>query len=680
MATCFYKILFGIVLFTLPTYVTSQKLKTQQTKLFYIDSLKKAFVKTEKTDDLLKIIRASIYILQGNKLDYLESTEVLQFFLLKVKEKEKKEALLPYLHNGLGSIYEPNQNSKLLATDYLLGSLEAIKKLGDAEWLGITYQQLGSLMYEIGDFKSALCYFAIAEKNISALSLPKTVRTTSIYNTYALTLQKSAKMDSAMIYYEKALQYAEEIKDTIWIGLLSGNIGVMYYEQKRYEEARSALEKDVEISLHYALNTNAVISLSDIVKVYIGQKKVGEAKKILAKSVEILKKIAYNSIDLPAYIHHYEASMLYYEAVNDFQQAFAYQTKYRQTENAYRKYTKDIEVQRIKIGYNYETTQQNVTKLTKQNKNQQIYLYLIGLTLIMLIVLLIIITQRFYEKKTWLRKLKIQHTQINEINIMLLESTVQSATQATMIEEKNKALQASNLSKDKIFALVSHDLRNPLGSLIGIIELLKSNDLSIEELQEIVPTIEANLSTAFNLSEEVLYWASVQMKGGRINATHFNPIDIIQATINSFEASAYKKSVKLVIGQLSSAEMVHADENMVKAVIRNLVANALKFCHADAFITIFTETAIPNFVTFVVKDTGIGIKTEHLPYILQDEPFSTKGTAGEKGTGFGLMLCKDFVTQNGGKIWVESVWGEGTLFYFTLPTAMLLQTTEKTFL
>lgn len=636
----------------------------------YRDSLKTAF--TNETDmlQLISIVKSSIYFMESNKnrLNYEESFYILNYFLSEVNQKRKSDNILPYIQNGLGFIYAPTTQGKMIASDYLLNSFSYIQSTNDSEWLGRNYLHIGSVFYDIGDYENARKYFRNAEKIIHKIPL-EDVNIISTYNTYSLIFQRLEKYDSALIYYQKGLIYAEAKKDTVWIGLLKGNIGSMLIKQKKYNEALALLYFDVMISIKNEMFANAVISLSEIIKIHLEQKNKLAAEQKLNQSLSIIKRVPFIPTELTAYLRHYEATSLYYEYIKDYAKALHYQKLYDQTEDEQKKYIKDIEIQRIIFRYDYELQQRNMNKLIKENENQRIYIDTISVGLLVVILLIVILAQRFYQKNILMSKLKLQHEQITQINEKLTINVEKITAQSAIIESQNKELQMSNLSKDKIFTLISHDFRTPLFSLKGLIEILKNDMFSINELKEMLPTVEENLDRTLNLSEELLYWATSQMKGLKTKPEALNPKIIVQDILFVLKEYADKKQIKLTENISETTGNVWADDNMVKTVLRNLITNALKFCNAADTITISAQELGNGFVVFTVKDTGTGIKLENLSKIFSDTPFTTQGTSGEKGTGFGLILCKDFILQNGGQIWVNSVWGEGTVFSFTLPLA-----------
>lgn len=646
---------------------SARKKNVHSFTLAYQDSLKKAFTNTEDLQQLKKIVRLTMFVFDNERrLLNIESKEVLEYFLAMVTRKQKTSKTLPYIQNALAFAYHQNPEASMIEADYFLNSLPYIEAENDIEWSSRTYQYIGDILYHIGDYEGAIRYFSKFFQNIRHIKIKKGLIISS-YNTLGLIFYKTEQIDSALVYYEKGLREAFVQKDRLWEGLLKGNIGSIKYKQKCYDEALPLLEKDIEISLEYKLFANALLSLTDIIHIHIKQKDYQEAKKRLVQGDTLLLKVERIPIDLRAYANFYEVSAMYCEAVENYKEASHYRRLYQKADEEHRKYVKDIDIQRIKFRYNYEAKQHDIEKLTKQAENQQTYLYITIFILITVVLLIVVLAQRFYQKNVLMTRLSMQHEQIKQYNEELLQSVEQISSQTQIITSQNEELQASNLSKDKIFTLISHDLRSPLAGLKGVIGLLKDNFLTMEELQEILPTIENNLDAAFNLTEELLYWAKSQMEGMQVNPTLLNPQTIIQQTIATIQKTAEAKSILLLAGEVLDAPVVWADENMIKAVLRNLVTNAIKFCKAQENITISAAQVDGHIVLFRVTDTGIGMKPEILNKMFKSEPVTTLGTAGEKGTGFGLMMCKDFITQNEGKIGVKSVWEEGSEFYFTLP-------------
>ncbi len=235
------------------------------------------------------------------------------------------------------------------------------------------------------------------------------------------------------------------------------------------------------------------------------------------------------------------------------------------------------------------------------------------------------------------------------------------------LKNKENELQQLNDTKDKLFSIISHDLRSPFAQLKGILDLFEKGGISEEELKYFLPEIIKNVNYTSDLLNNLVYWAKSQMSG-----LHANPekIDIYRLIAN--KENLFSKAIKIknisFINQVEKETMIYADENMIDLVIRNLVANAIKFCKPTDTILIKAEETANGFLIVKVADTGIGISIENQNKIFSKQNFTTLGTQKEKGTGIGLKLCKEFVEVNGGKIWIDSEEGKGTIFSFSLPT------------
>lgn len=255
------------------------------------------------------------------------------------------------------------------------------------------------------------------------------------------------------------------------------------------------------------------------------------------------------------------------------------------------------------------------------------------------------------------------------------ERTREVATKNTRLEAQNQVLQKQknhletlNNIKAKLFSIISHDLRSPINSIQGVLHLMHADALSPEEVKLLSSNLKNQVQITQNLLDNLLYWSKLQMQGIQVNQAHVNLFQIVDNTLHLFKASN-PKSLQIE-NHIKEDIEVWADANMVALIIRNLVANAVKFTPPNGQVIVNTHPIDPNLVKVEVKDTGIGIPAENIPKIFDTEAhFTTPGTSQEKGTGLGLMLCKEFVEKQQGSIWVESVIEQGSSFYFTLPTS-----------
>jgi signal transduction histidine kinase len=237
------------------------------------------------------------------------------------------------------------------------------------------------------------------------------------------------------------------------------------------------------------------------------------------------------------------------------------------------------------------------------------------------------------------------------------------------LQEKNKQLSELNASKDKFFSIIAHDLRNPFAGLLGFTRMVAEGivDWSKDEIQDILGELQKSAENLYELLDNLLSWSRLQRGVMEYTPELVNVDQIVRRNIALFTPNAEQKQITLR-NLVEQAMMVFADMKMFDTVIRNLVSNALKFTGNGGSVEI-SVMQDEEFVTVAVADTGIGISQKDLSKLFQiDVKYSQVGTAGEQGTGLGLVLCKDLIEKNGGEIGVESEVGKGTIFRFTLPT------------
>ena len=240
----------------------------------------------------------------------------------------------------------------------------------------------------------------------------------------------------------------------------------------------------------------------------------------------------------------------------------------------------------------------------------------------------------------------------------------------TEIRRQNEQLQQLNATKDKFFSIISHDLKGPLNSLTSFSGLLINyfDSLSKEEIQSLAKDLDKSLKNLFALLENLLEWSRSQTGAIEFKPEAFDLSELVQQNIELLTAQAATKEIKLAYAN-PQALTVLAHKNSVTTVIRNLISNAIKFTPQGGTITLSASKSNEEALVSIA-DTGVGMSKEVIDKLFRiDAKHSTKGTADEKGTGLGLVLCKDFVEKNNGNIGVQSEEGKGSTFYFTLPVA-----------
>jgi signal transduction histidine kinase len=266
-------------------------------------------------------------------------------------------------------------------------------------------------------------------------------------------------------------------------------------------------------------------------------------------------------------------------------------------------------------------------------------------------------------------KLEALVNQLNAKNEALEDEIIQR-------KHAEAALQEANNHKDRLFSIISHDLRDPFQVMLGnakwMVERIKS--LSRTDIQEMAASIHKSAEATFNLLENLLTWSRLQR-----NRLEFNPapVDLHQLADNTVSLLAEMASGKKIrlVNQIDERLIVQADEYMVDTILRNLSGNALKFTPPEGQVTLAArqnghsaDNPEAAWVEVTVADTGVGINQADIDKLFKLEAhYTTTGTAREKGTGLGLLLCHEMVTRHGGQIWIDSEEDKGTTVTFTLP-------------
>ena len=255
------------------------------------------------------------------------------------------------------------------------------------------------------------------------------------------------------------------------------------------------------------------------------------------------------------------------------------------------------------------------------------------------------------------------------ISLSILAISIVLGIYLKKVKKLNKDLVESNAIKDKLFSIIGHDLRSPVSNVVQMMDILGKIDFSSEERTEIIATLKKHSESSLETLDNLLQWGKSQLQGIRVKREDIFPQIIIERNIESYGIQADQKEIKFK--NLTPENLVvHADGDHLNFIIRNLISNAVKFTYPSGVISVNAFQHSDDQITITVQDQGIGIDPENMKTIFKAFPVITAGTANEKGTGIGLMLCKEFVEANGGSIFVESIPGSGSTFSITLKGAI----------
>jgi len=255
--------------------------------------------------------------------------------------------------------------------------------------------------------------------------------------------------------------------------------------------------------------------------------------------------------------------------------------------------------------------------------------------------------------------------------VALLSNITEKKHAEIALQESEAQLRELNATKDKFFSIIAHDLKNPFNQILGFTEILLTDfeSLEVSYIKEIITLINSSSNKTFALLQNLLDWSRSQTGRMEFSPTQLNLATVVELAADLLTSYAEMKKIVMKI-EIDADIEVYADEKMLATVIRNLVSNAIKFTHKEGKISITAQllSGIPALCEISVIDNGVGISAENIDRLFRiDKNYSMAGTDNETGTGLGLILCKEFIERNGGKIRVESETGKGSRFIFTLP-------------
>ena len=275
---------------------------------------------------------------------------------------------------------------------------------------------------------------------------------------------------------------------------------------------------------------------------------------------------------------------------------------------------------------------------------------------------------RYWRNNQKLRRKRVQ-----------LEEAYDHAALATIELVKNEQkLQEANTAKDKVFSIIAHDLRGPITSLRAVTELYQLKMLDQENIDELMEGISSQIDDTSNLLENILYWSRSQMKGFQVQSTTFDICRPINEIVSLYQSRAAAKGLILVslLPDSPSSGFVQADSNIVHLILRNLIANAIKFTKAGGRVDISCKKEDKHLV-ISIRDNGIGMNKKQLAAARRGSLASRRGTANEKGSGIGLSLCFNLCQIMDSHLYVDSEEGRGTVFDLYIPAVRVDEKREE---
>ena len=568
--------------------------------------------------------------------------------------------------NHLGD-YQFRQSNYAKAFECATQALKIAIQIPDSIIIADSYRLLGNIhTFGLKQYDEALQYQLKALKIYEKRKYKNKIAALygSITWVYAVTNQN---LEQAMHFATKGAAIASSIRDYQLVSYNFNSKGMIFFKQKKLDSALYYLKLSSNTAKRAQDNAVIAFNNSIIGNVLLEQGEFISAEKVFIGALEESKSINLREVEKEAY----EGLAKCYHALGKHEKAYHYQVLFMQLRDSLLNWETTQKTLTLRAGYEQERREAKIADLTNENlsmrKEERLYLFIsVGLFFTFLVITLLIGRNNKQRKEASLL-LKEKSEEIKSQNDELLKSREEISAQRDLVAEQNTVLQKVNETKDRLFSIIGHDLRGPIASLKGLLGLVAKDAVSPEEFRVLAPKLNQNVISIHDTMENLLQWSYTQMKGLKSSPSLLKVTNFVAENIMLFAETAKAKQITLV-NCVSDAEMVYADANHVSLILRNLINNAVKFTPIGGKI-IISAKQIGNQVEISIEDTGMGIPPTQLATLFQSNVVTTLGTHGEKGTGLGLILCKEMAEINGGEIKVTSELSRGSTFTLRLKSA-----------
>lgn len=551
--------------------------------------------------------------------------------------------------NNLGSVYY-QWSIYDKAIDNYLKSLEIRKNVEDHSGVSLVLNNIGLVYKDLNQPEKAQQYFQ------EGMEYAKTASDTNAlgysYNNLGNIYKIDNKLDSAVANNQKALEYYRHIDSYSGILMTLIDLGEIYFLKENYPRAERTFNRALEISDDHRVQWRVAEALFHLGKLNRAKGNYGEAIEFLTESIKMNKTIKKNRLIRDAYKELYKI----YNSKGDYKKSYARLLVYEKFEDSVRSTNLSEKIAKMENRYELESYRRKLEERRRDNRMQSL---IIDYSLSGGFVLLVVAAGLFVVSKK--RK---------KVNDLLENKSGQIEKQRKQLSEQNDELIDLNKTRDRLFSIVAHDLKNPFVTLSGFTDILKEdiNEMNEEEALGYLNEMEDTVRKTYSLLENLLDWTAAQT--GKIE---HHPANIqLDKLVNSITEllKVQAKNKRIVIEKdVGSNLYVYADWHMIEVVLRNLITNSIKFSEEGGEILLSAKQNSGK-VLVSIEDNGTGMDEETKNSLFNIENTkSQKGTKEEKGTGLGLTISKEFVEKNNGEIWVESQIGAGSVFKFTLPSS-----------
>lgn len=616
----------------------------------HVDSLKALLPQKagmEKVDILNKI---SFYYWNKSPKKGIEHGEKAQKLSTEIEYRIGEARALLYI--GVNYWAKGVFDTALTST---YNALKIFEEEGNKKGIKSSINNIGIIYNATYNYEKAIEFF-IKAKQLS-IELNEIKGQINNNNNIGVAYTHLKKHEKALDFFYQNIELSKHNKVEDIISSSYSNIGVCFMELNRPMEAIPYLEKAYALELNISNKHQAAQSANQLGLVYLNLKNknraivyFNEAEKLAIESqaLEPLRSIQENLAD-------------YYIATNNFRKAIDYKDKFIVTNDSLYNERSSQQISKMRTQFEYETKEKEIELLRKVTKINELEIEkqtnlknsFIGIALLVLIIALIMINRFIIKKKA---------------NLALFEKNEIIDQQKEELLTINEKLKLYNVTKDKFLTIIAHDLKGPLNTILSYSHILTDEYDSCDDSEKLkfLTYINKSSQSAYRLLENLLIWAQTQTEGIRIIKKATNLKDLVETSIAPYQLNASKKNIDIVMN-IPSETNLFIDKNTAITFIGNIVNNAIKFTPHGGNVFIEVHD-IDNTINLTIIDTGIGISPEIKEKLFHiDESISTEGTNNEKGSGLGLILCKEFIEKNDGKIRVESEVGKGSKFIISIP-------------
>lgn len=564
--------------------------------------------------------------------------------------------------------------------------------------LALTYLYEGGIFNQIGYEKRALSTYYKAQQIFKAIK--DTLNNARVGQQIALALQLSGKKDEAISLYNESLRVFIDLDNKQEIANIKNSLGMIATEVKELNEAEQLFKDALSISIknnyvygekksyynlglleelrhnyrnaesYYRKSLAKDSLIKDRYGIVLNQLQLSSLylkQNFAEAAIEMAKEAYHNAYAIPAFNLLKDASskmISVYRQKGDIIHAAQWQDSLVKVLMAQNENEKEYALNFIDVIKNQDAkntdTEKEVEK-QRQVQKDQLLIITVGTFILIIVAVLAVLALVNYQRQRFFGKELKQKNEIIETNSASLDQLNKE------ISHQNKLLETDNKTKNKLLSIISHDLRTPLVNTKGVLNLVNQGMVPPEEADRLLQLLETQYLGTTSLLDNLLFWIKGQMEGKEDDKVKVGLYNLVKNLQEEHSLPLTKKHIELR-NLIDKDLSIVTEKEMIRIVCRNLISNAIKFTNENGMIELSSRVN-DGILYLTVKDSGIGMTKADIEKVNAKQYYNTTGTSYEKGSGFGLMLCRDLISKAGGELVIESEPGKGSSFTIQMPCA-----------